>query len=131
VQLGGVALEECKCALREHDAEPERRVGRVLLVDVDLPAREAPADEEREEQSGRAGTQDREVHAGILSPALRSARKRLSERPDQLPLALGVMRVLREHAEDPPCERSLVRTALHAGPHLLGAEISLGIGGKQ
>ena len=69
VQVGSVALEKRQRSVREHHAEAERRIGRVLLVDVDLPARKAAANQQGEEQSGRAGAQDRELHAGILSPA--------------------------------------------------------------
>src|SRR6185503_9300034 len=37
VQVGSVALEKRQRALREHHAEAERRIGGVLLVDMNLP----------------------------------------------------------------------------------------------
>ena len=63
MKIRHVALEKLKRAPGEHHAETESRVGRILLVDPDAPIREAPLDQQREQQAGRAGADDINLHS--------------------------------------------------------------------
>ena len=62
MQRRNVAAQELERAVREHDAEPERRGARILLDHSHLRVRPPPLGKQSEEQSGGAGAGDADAH---------------------------------------------------------------------
>src|SRR4051812_4614795 len=57
-----VRPQELECLLREHQAEAEHRVRRILLDDADAPMRMPALRQIREIDAGRAGADDEDIH---------------------------------------------------------------------
>src|SRR6478609_967206 len=71
-----VRAQEFQRAVREHHAEAEGGVGRVLLEHGDLGAAVAALDQVSEIEPGRSGAEDGDAHAPkYYSPGLRNKRR--------------------------------------------------------
>ena len=65
VARGIVFFEIVERRVRKHDAEAERIVGAVALIDRDLGRRPLLPKQDRGVQTGRSATDDRDLHEGL------------------------------------------------------------------
>jgi hypothetical protein len=65
VHIRHVAFEKRERALGKHHAEAESSVGRILLKNLDAPGGIASLDQQRKQETGRAGADDVNTHSKI------------------------------------------------------------------
>ena len=62
MEIGHIPFEKRERALGKNNTKAECGIRRILFKDLNVPRREAPLDQQRKQQTSRAGTDDVNLH---------------------------------------------------------------------